>query len=183
MISVIRASATHCSLLSNIGRQSFLESHGASAPEGVIDRYVEEKFSHDNILEELNCTRNIYHILFSNDRIAGYSKIILDSKHAKIPLDNTTKLERIYLLEEYYGSGSGLELFNFNLELSKENGQSGMWLFVWIENQRAINFYQKNGFKIIGSYMILDCQKHIQIPIISCSWSISPVTNVHALNS
>jgi len=27
-----------------------------------------------------------------------------------------------------------------------------MWLFVWIENIRAINFYLKTGFKIIGSH-------------------------------
>jgi ribosomal protein S18 acetylase RimI-like enzyme len=27
-----------------------------------------------------------------------------------------------------------------------------MWLFVWKENQRAIHFYKKAGFHIIGSY-------------------------------
>ncbi len=27
-----------------------------------------------------------------------------------------------------------------------------MWLFVWKENQRAVNFYDKAGFKIIGNY-------------------------------
>ena len=27
-----------------------------------------------------------------------------------------------------------------------------MWLFVWKENHRAINFYNKAGFKIFGSH-------------------------------
>lgn len=61
-------------------------------------------------------------------------------------------MERIYLLKEFYGLQLGLELFQFNVNLSKSNGQKGMWLFVWKENKRAVNFYQKMGFKIIGEH-------------------------------
>lgn len=69
-----------------------------------------------------------------------------------IQIENVTKLERLYLLKEFYSLKLGLELFNFNLELSKQNNQAGMWLFVWKENQRAVSFYKKTGFKIIGNY-------------------------------
>jgi len=27
-----------------------------------------------------------------------------------------------------------------------------MWLFVWTENHKAINFYKKAGFKIVGQH-------------------------------
>ena len=46
----------------------------------------------------------------------------------------------------------GYQLFDFNVNLSKEHNQNGMWLFVWIENKRAVSFYEKTGFKIIGSH-------------------------------
>ncbi|MEO9209693.1 MAG: hypothetical protein ABI208_01270, partial [Ginsengibacter sp.] len=55
-------------------------------------------------------------------------------------------------LKEFYNLKMGLELMNFNIELSKSDNQVGMWLFVWIENVRALNFYMKNGFEIIGSH-------------------------------
>ena len=64
-------------------------------------------------------------------------------------MENITKLERIYLLKEFY---LGAELFEYNVRLAKENNQKGMWLFVWVENERAVNFYKKNGFVIIGSH-------------------------------
>ena len=56
------------------------------------------------------------------------------------------------MLKEFYGLQLGLELFEFNLNLSKQQDQEGMWLFVWKENQRALSFYKKNKFRIIGSH-------------------------------
>ena len=56
------------------------------------------------------------------------------------------------MLKEFYGLCLGLELLNFNIDLSKKNNEAGMWLFVWKENPRAISFYKKAGFEIIGSY-------------------------------
>ena len=62
----------------------------------------------------------------------GFSKIILNAKHPNIVTENVTKLDRIYLLKEFYGLKIGLELLNFNIELSRNNNQSGIWLYTWI---------------------------------------------------
>ena len=80
--------------------------------------------------------------------------------HPEIGHKTITKLERIYLLREFYGSQLGKELFHFNLELSKRNAQTGMWLYVWTENERAVRFYKKNGFKAIGRYDFKISENH-----------------------
>ena len=152
MSSIIKAAAKDSQLLALIAEKSFIESHGRSAGQEVIDSYVKEKFSRDAFKEELSSSQNIYHIIFHDDQPAGYSKIILNSAHPTIPIKKVTKLERIYLLKEFYGLQLGLELFEFNLNLSKQQDQEGMWLFVWKENQRALSFYKKNKFRIIGSH-------------------------------
>ncbi len=152
MTSVTRATTGDIQLLAAIGRKSFIESHGHSATPEVINNYVNEKFNSHVVTKELDDTDNIYYFIFHNDQPAGYSKIILNAKHPAIAQANTTKLERLYLLKEFYSLQLGLKLFEFNVNLSKENKQEGMWLFVWKENHRAINFYKKHGFKIIGSY-------------------------------
>ncbi|MEO6707056.1 MAG: hypothetical protein ABIN04_14540, partial [Ginsengibacter sp.] len=46
----------------------------------------------------------------------------------------------------------GYNLFEFNRNLARTNNQKGIWLFVWKENERAIRFYKKNGFEVIGNF-------------------------------
>jgi diamine N-acetyltransferase len=76
----------------------------------------------------------------------------LNSPHPNIEPQHITKLERLYLLKDFYKQQAGLALFNFNVAIAKANNQAGIWLFVWKENERAVNFYLKSGFEIIGSH-------------------------------
>lgn len=152
MISIVRAKNEDFKLLTEIGKKSLLESHGHSAEAEIMNRYVAEKFNYDIIKEELSDLDNIYHIIYYNRQPAGYSKIIFNAAHSNILSNNVTKLERLYLLKEFYSLKLGYELLKYNIELSRNNGQEGMWLCVWIENHRAISFYTKAAFKVIGKY-------------------------------
>jgi ribosomal protein S18 acetylase RimI-like enzyme len=152
MTSIIKANAEDSKLLADIGRVSFIESHGNSASEEDINMYVGSKYNYDVFQQELNDPQNIYNIIHHNKQPAGYSKIIFNTPHSNIQIENITKLERLYLLKEFYNLKLGIELFNYNIQLSKQNNQKGMWLFVWKENQRAVSFYKRIGFKVIGGY-------------------------------
>jgi len=152
MTTITQSTTADSNLLSNLGKQTFIESHGHSASKDDIDSYVARNYTPEIFQAELADEKNIYHIIYNNSTPAGFSKIILNDAHRLITLPNVTKLERIYILKRYYNLKLGAKLFKFNLNLSKENQQSGMWLFVWKENSRAIKFYEKRGFKIIGSH-------------------------------
>ncbi|MBC7874032.1 MAG: GNAT family N-acetyltransferase [Ferruginibacter sp.] len=152
MTSIVKAGVKDAQLLSEIANLSFIESHGHSAAAEVINSFLTENYNYNALKEELEDEKNIFHILYYDGQPAGYSKIIFNAPWPGSPVKNSTKLERIYLLKKFYNLKLGLDLFQFNLELSKNNDQTGMWLNVWIENHRAIDFYKKNGFVVIGSY-------------------------------
>jgi ribosomal protein S18 acetylase RimI-like enzyme len=152
MHKIIKATIKDAKLLSVIGKAAFLVAHGHSAPKEDIENYVDNNFNENNFLKELENTHNIYYLIFSDAKIAGYSKIVLDTINQNITAKNITLLSRIYLLEEFYGLNLGKELFNFNVNFSKDHNQSGIWLAVWVENQRAINFYEKMGFQKVGKF-------------------------------
>lgn len=151
-ISVKRGTPGDYLLLAGMAKETFLDAHRKSAPEKDIDFYTGSKYSHEAMLAELNDPENIYHILYYDQRPAGFTKIVFNSPHPEIAEQNITKLERIYVLKEFYRQKIGSRLFDFNHTLSKNNRQAGMWLYVWIENERAFQFYLKQGFRIAGHY-------------------------------
>jgi ribosomal protein S18 acetylase RimI-like enzyme len=152
MTSIIKASVNDTNLLTNLGKTTFIEAHGRSASEEIINEYISKRFTNRAIEEELYDSNNIFHIIYFNQTAVGYSKIIFNSQQTNISIKNITKLERIYILESYHGLKLGLKLFKFNLNESIKNNQNGIWLYVWTENHKAINFYKKMGFEIIGRH-------------------------------
>jgi ribosomal protein S18 acetylase RimI-like enzyme len=152
MFSIIKAQDQHIKLLTAIGKTSFIESHGRSASADDIQQYVNAKYTQEVFRTELNDAKNIYHLINYQEQSAGYSKIILNEKFGHVHLENVTKLERLYLLKEFYNLKLGYELLKYNIDLAKQNKQIGMWLFVWKQNHQAFNFYKKMGFEIIGDY-------------------------------
>ena len=136
--------------LATLAKSSFLTAHGHSASKNDIDNYVADNFSEENFIKELANPNNHYYLIYYNTILAGYSKITFNTMNNCIDSKNTTYLSRLYLLKKFYGKNLGKKLFEFNIELSKKHHQKGMWLAVWIENKRAINFYSKMGFKIVG---------------------------------
>ena len=150
MISITKAEPKDIPILCSIGRQTLLESHGHSAPQHVMLEYVDDKFSETFLTNELNDSDNIFHLIHYNNQPVGYSKIIYNIPIENMAAKNITKMERLYVLQEFHSLKPGHELMQFNIELSKQNGQAGMWLYTWKENYRAINFYKRVGFVIVG---------------------------------
>ncbi len=150
MITVVPATIQETKILTEIGRRSLIESHGHSAAPGVMQTYLSEKFTESAQQEELSDQLNIFHIINYNNQPAGYSKIIYRQPMEQVKQKNITKMERLYLLQEYYSLRLGQQLLQYNIDLSKQQGEQGMWLYVWEENERALRFYTKAGFQIIG---------------------------------
>lgn len=100
-----------------------------------MNTFLERNYNSDAIKEELNYINNIFYFINYDDKPVGFSKIVLNAKHLNIVAENVTKLDRIYLRKQFYGLKLGLELLNFNIELARNNNQSGIWLYTWIGNE------------------------------------------------
>ena len=148
----VRAGVEDRFLLSELGAQTFKESHGHSASENDISDYISRKFTPDALLLELQDPRHYFFIYYHHQAPVGYVKIIPDCSHPELPGIALTKLERLYVLKDFYGTGAGQKMLDYAISLSRQMGQKGMWLYVWKENYRAIAFYQKNGFVPVGSF-------------------------------
>lgn len=151
MIHIKRAKLEHANLLAELSVKAFLPAHGHSSPKADIESYITTNFSLKNFKKELTNHNFIYYLMYHNKKLAGFSKVIFNTPTKHIVEKNITKMERLYLLKEFYGMHLGTKLMEINIELVKKRKQEGIWIEVWTENLRAIKFYTKMGFEIVGS--------------------------------
>ncbi len=60
-------------------------------------------------------------------------------------------IHKIYLLPRSQGKGIGTKLLNLLSEIAVQNNNLQLRLKVYIENNKAITFYEKYGFNKIGT--------------------------------
>lgn len=152
IFTIKKAEIKDVKALTEVGKKAFFVPHKDAIPKKIMDTYIQTNFNEKQLLSEITNPQFQYHLIYHNQSLAGFSKVIFNQKNEHIASNHVTKLERFYLLEDFYGLGLGIELFKFNLELCKKNNQKGIWLYTWIKNYRALSFYKKVGFHKIALY-------------------------------
>ncbi|MAD96741.1 MAG: GNAT family N-acetyltransferase [Flavobacteriaceae bacterium] len=159
-MEIRKAQVADCKELSEVAIASFLPAHGHSSPKEDMDNYIQNNFSEGNLRKEIADSANEYQVLIYENNIVGYFKINPNLTTSFSEMTAITYMSRLYVLQEYYNFGFGKKLLQKAIEVSKIRGQEGMWLKVWVENQRAINFYKKMGFEIIGTSDFVISETH-----------------------
>jgi ribosomal protein S18 acetylase RimI-like enzyme len=79
------------------------------------------------------------------DRVVGF---VGYGKYRDDELDNTGEIYAIYILKDYYGRGVGYRLMQEGLMQLRDYPQIAVWVLK--DNKRAIQFYERCGFKFDG---------------------------------
>ena len=141
------------SYISILGRKTFTETFGHLFRDpSDLDTYLENTFSVAKITSSLDKKVNIFWIAFANGIPVGYAKLKLDSNTPFITQKSICQLQKIYVLKEYLSLKIGKELQIALLNKAKSLGYAYIWLSVLNTNERAIQFYKKNKFTLIGSH-------------------------------
>lgn len=152
MTDILKATVNDAELIAQLGKQTFYESHGHSASNADIDAFVAKHYTTKVVAAEFDDPKVMYHLIKYNGTVVGFSKIEISSPDNNIAEPNVTKLARLYLLDGYHGKNLGATLFDFVIDYSQQKHDKGIWLHVWVENEKAVRFYKKNGFKIVGEH-------------------------------
>lgn len=132
--------------LQEIGRQTFYETFAESNTEDNMKTYLENGFSIDKITAEINDAHAAFYFAKIDQRVIGYLKLNFGESQTELKDNKGLEIERIYVLKEFHGQKVGQILYDKAIEIAKQKNVDYVWLGVWEENPRAINFYKKNGF-------------------------------------
>jgi ribosomal protein S18 acetylase RimI-like enzyme len=132
--------------LQKIGRQTFFETFASGNTEENMKNYLTEGFSIANLTSELKDNNAEFYFATLNDNVIGYLKLNFGQSQTELQDDKALEIERIYVLKEFHGKSVGQLLYNKAMQIASQKSAEYIWLGVWEENPRAINFYKKNGF-------------------------------------
>lgn len=81
----------------------------------------------------------------------GYLVLAPASLPVTNPSDRDLEVKRIYLLHQFHGRGIGKELMLAAEQRARETGATRLLLGVYSRNARAVEFYERYGFRRIGT--------------------------------
>jgi diamine N-acetyltransferase len=145
--------AEDASKLSALGARTFYDTFAEENTPENMDAHLKRSFSPEIQRNELSQPDVIFLIAESENTFLGYAQLILNSQHEAIQGTAPLEVRRIYAAQEYLGKGVGKELMKASIHEARQRGCDCVWLGVWEKNQRAIAFYEKWGFRKVGTHI------------------------------
>ncbi|RXM38978.1 GNAT family N-acetyltransferase [Chryseobacterium sp. CH21] len=145
-IIINKASAEDVEIVQSLGIQTFSETFAEDNTEGAMKKYLEESFNTEKIKSELNNPDSHFYIAWEEDNPVGYLKVNAGNAQTELQDEAGLEIERIYVKKSHHGKKVGQLLYDQALETARQFCKSYLWLGVWEENLRALQFYRKNGF-------------------------------------
>ena len=152
MLTFKRATEKDSTTIALLGRFTFSESHKAIVNNEIeFQNYLNNAFTTQKIKTELKQPNNFFWIAFYNHTPIGYAKLVTQSNSDFLAEKNACRLERIYILEDFFHLKAGKPLQELVFKKALELQYTWIWLTVSVKNFRAINFYIKNNYKSVGN--------------------------------
>ncbi|MEK7661668.1 MAG: GNAT family N-acetyltransferase [Pseudomonadota bacterium] len=140
--------------LAQFAAARFCDTFGHLYDSDDLQEHLEQKYTADVFKEYILESEMFLVAAFAeNGEIVGYAK----AGNVEVPFEprdeNCKELHRLYVRDDMKGTGLGLKLYQLVLDYAKSEKASELYLGVWAENARAIAFYTRQGFEIVGKYL------------------------------
>lgn len=152
-INIQKITTDNIDQLQKLSRQTFFESFSPGNTEENIQKYLDEVFSINRLTDELNDNNAAFYFANLEDKEIAYLKLNFGPSQTELQGDRAVEIERIYVLNAFQGKSVGQALFGKAIEIARQKGADYVWLGVWEENLKAINFYKKNGFVVFDKHL------------------------------
>lgn len=138
--------------LAEIGASTFHETYDGQIPPDDLESYVRTTFTAGEIERTLGPGRTAYFLAELGGRPVGYLKLNLPGAQSDLDEVDALEIESIYVGVGFQGLGIGRRLIDQAVAYAVEAGLRAVWLGVWEQNEKAIAFYERLGFRRFGTH-------------------------------
>jgi len=158
MIEVVRATAKLVGEVSAVGAQAFAEAFAAHNTWSDLVAHLEREYAPQVIARRMGASGALY-LLARDARGPAGMAFVEDGPPPSearlmraLPRGHAVQLHQIYVLERARSHGAGAALLEAVVAEARARGAAYLWLGVWSHNPRAVRFYERHGFAVVGAH-------------------------------
>ncbi|MFY0592807.1 GNAT family N-acetyltransferase [Roseivirga sp.] len=129
--------------LCTLGRFTLHETFEAPNSKENLDTYLDKSFSLANVEAQFKSPPSEFYFATLHKETVGYLKLNTS--------DQGLEIESIYGIGSAQGKRVGKALYTFAHDIAKSKKSAWLWLGVWQENVKAIEFYKRKGMEIFDT--------------------------------
>lgn len=149
---MIRAATAEDALcIGVLGMQVFLDTYATEGIRNSIANEALQAFAPQAIARLLAEPGVALLVAECNQHLVGFAQIQLNARHSMIDAVNVAELQRLYIQERFTGSGLGYRLLQAAEHRAARDGAALLWATVWDGNARALAFYPRRGYALLGA--------------------------------
>lgn len=153
---VIRpATLSDAATLAALAERTFRETFAADNSGENINLHCAQKFGAGIQGEEISDPQLTTLLADVDSELVGFAQLRVAHAVACIKGDRPAELHRIYVASAWQGRGVASEMMRAVYAAAARAGCDCIWLGVWERNPRAIAFYRKCGFSVVGDHVFM----------------------------
>jgi diamine N-acetyltransferase len=153
-MTIRRAIPADAEMLTRLAASTFYDAFVSSNTPENMQAYMSEAFNLKAIESELTDPRSKFLIAEVGGEPAGYARLYEGEVPECVTGPDPIEIVRLYIEQRWWGSGVGRALMQTCLDEALQSGHQTIYLGVWEHNHRALAFYWKWGFEIVGSHIL-----------------------------
>ena len=139
--------------LASAARTFFRDTFGGANTADDMEAYLSESLSDAQVTAEISAPDSrVWLAMDAEGEIAGYVHVRQNqpADGALPSASRPVEIARLYADRRWHGQGLGAALMEKGIETARDWHGDVLWLGVWERNVRAIAFYEKQGFEVVG---------------------------------
>jgi GNAT superfamily N-acetyltransferase len=150
--SLRRATPDDLAVWGEFSRRTFEATYGPHQPPERMARHIASRLNDDRLREKLaDPTRTVW-LAERGGVLVGFAMLHVVEPPPEVVASRPVEVERFYVDASHHGTGLAGALMTDVCQLAHAAGHDVAWLGVWEGNPRAIRFYSKQGFRIVGQW-------------------------------
>lgn len=155
MTNIRQATEADAASLAALAERTFRETFAQMNRAEDIDVHCRNSYGDSIQAAEIRDPGRTTLVCHVRDSLIAYGQLRWASAPSCVVATRPAEVQRLYVDAPWHGKGVADALMASLLDTAVAGGADVAWLGVWEKNPRAISFYAKSGFAVVGDHVFV----------------------------